>query len=120
MAQQSCIIEELPADEAAASSSSTLPAEATEAARREAPAQHDAAEASAEAAAPEQQQEPHDAVAAAPAESAAPSDALQQADDPQVQQLLAECDRLKQEGNAAYARGEYDEALQLYWQVRRR
>jgi hypothetical protein len=24
---------------------------------------------------------------------------------------------LKQEGNAAYAREEYDEALQLYWQV---
>lgn len=37
--------------------------------------------------------------------------------DPQVQQLLDDCERLKQEGNAAYTRGDYDEALQLYWQV---
>lgn len=34
-----------------------------------------------------------------------------------TQQLLDECERLKQEGNAAYASGDYDEALQLYWQV---
>jgi hypothetical protein len=34
-----------------------------------------------------------------------------------VQQLLEDCERLKQEGNAAYTRGDYDEALQLYWQV---
>ncbi|WIA15414.1 hypothetical protein OEZ85_002067 [Tetradesmus obliquus] len=37
--------------------------------------------------------------------------------DPQLQQLIAECERLKQEGNALYAQGEYDGALQLYWQA---
>jgi len=42
---------------------------------------------------------------------------VEQPVDPQLQQLLDDCERLKQEGNAAYGRGEYDEALQLYWQV---
>jgi hypothetical protein len=37
--------------------------------------------------------------------------------DPQTQQLIADCERLKQEGNTQYAQGQYDEALQLYWQV---
>jgi hypothetical protein len=35
----------------------------------------------------------------------------------QLAQLLAECEELKQQGNAAFAREEWDEALQLYWQV---
>lgn len=47
----------------------------------------------------------------------AASDSVGQPVDPQLQQLLDDCERLKQEGNAAYGRGDYDEALQLYWQV---
>lgn len=42
---------------------------------------------------------------------------VEQPVDPQLQQLLDDCEHLKQEGNTAYGRGEYDEALQLYWQV---
>jgi hypothetical protein len=53
-----------------------------------------------------------------PAEpDAVASSSAEQSVDPQVQQLLDDCERLKQEGNAAYTRGDYDEALQLYWQV---
>jgi hypothetical protein len=57
---------------------------------------------------------------APPAEAAAPSSSTgseEQQLDPQIQQLIAECEQLKQEGNTRYAQGEYDEALQLYWQV---
>lgn len=55
-----------------------------------------------------------------PSEAAAEASSnAEQPVDAELQQLLVDCDRLKQEGNAAYARGEYDEALQLYWQVRR-
>lgn len=37
--------------------------------------------------------------------------------DGQLQQVIADCERLKLGGNALYAKEEYDEALQLYWQV---
>jgi tetratricopeptide (TPR) repeat protein len=78
-----------------------------------------------------------DAGAAAPTTAGAPDDAdtgdaassspateeqqeqqcLNLADPQQRQAALEACDGLKRQGNAAYARGDYDEALQLYWQV---
>eukprot|EP00775_Hariotina_reticulata_P008633 gene8633-8814_t len=37
--------------------------------------------------------------------------------DEQLQQVIHECERLKQEGNALYAQEDWDGALQLYWQA---
>jgi len=37
--------------------------------------------------------------------------------DEQLQQVISECERLKQEGNALYGQEDWDGALQLYWQV---
>jgi hypothetical protein len=91
---QSCTIEELPPDDTVGPSTSQ-----PEAARA---GSIDAADQAAEVNSPEQ---------------AEGGSAVSTSDDEQLQQLLADCDRLKQEGNAAYARGDYDEALQLYWQV---
>lgn len=138
MQEQSCIIEELPADEEPASTqqdedssptaSTSTPADASAAAaagaQQGAPSAADQAAASAEPSTePPASEEP-----AASEEAAAPSSSSnsppeqeqqegQPVDAEQVQQLLVDCERLKQEGNAAYTRGDYDEALQLYWQA---
>lgn len=134
MQEQSCIIEELPADEEPAASTqqaeysnptagtSQAPPDtsATAAeAQRQGPCTDSAADQAASGAA-----EPSTASSAAesgPSSSSPPEQEQEQqqpADAEQVQQLLDDCERLKQEGNAAYTRGDYDEALQLYWQVR--
>lgn len=91
---QSCTIEELPPEDAVGPSTS----------------QPEAAQAGTSAAADQAADE-------IPPEQAEGGPAVSTSDAEQLQQLLADCDRLKQEGNAAYARGEYEEALQLYWQV---
>jgi hypothetical protein len=130
---QSCIIEELHEPVAPASNSNTSPNSVPE-----------SGAVSSSTAGPGQQQEgsdlpqPSAAVADADANvgagqgreadaatssgtqndaSASSSAAEQPALTPEQEQLLDDCERLKQEGNAAYAREEYDEALQLYWQV---
>lgn len=129
---QSCIIEELHEPEAQEPTSTQHTDVASEPAGASSSAggpeqqqgdtvllQQTSADADADAAAESQ----GDAAVAGPSDGAtndaAPSSsgAEQPVLTPEQQQLLEDCERLKQEGNAAYARGEYDEALQLYWQV---
>lgn len=137
MQEQSCIIEELPADEEPAASiqqeecstptaGTSAPAETSTAAAEEAqlegPSTDFAAYQAASGTAEPSTASPASETGPSSSSSSPPEQDQQQqqqpADTVQVQQLLGDCERLKEEGNAAYTRGEYDEALQLYWQVR--
>jgi hypothetical protein len=133
MHPQSCIIEEVAVEEDVQESSSARATRhslepSAEAAQDAAAAEASSSESASKAAAAENAtftSAAGEAVAqpAAAAESqaadAAPSSSSgsDEQQDPQLQQLIADCERLKQEGNVLYAQGEFDGALQLYWQV---
>jgi hypothetical protein len=141
MHPQSCVIEEIvdehdapassseqeprhslePSAEAAEGTAAAEPTSTAEASQAAAAADAAASSSAAGVSAGEAAVSAADAVAdaqpaGAPASSSSGSEEQQQ--DPQTQQLIAECERLKQEGNTLYVQGEYDGALQLYWQVR--
>lgn len=100
-----------PSSSKTASQTAAAAAQAADAAISSSAATEEAAEAAAPGASAAT--DVHAADAAASSSSSGSEEQL----DPQLQQLIAECERLKQEGNALYAQGEYDGALQLYWQA---